>query len=117
MNLLQALLEDQGGQLLGKLAQNFGLDQAQAGAALQQLAPMLAGGVKKNLGQTGKLESLLGALQGGNHTRYVDDPSHLTSDATVTDGNAILGICWAAKTSATKLPLTRRQILESIPES
>lgn len=91
MNLLQTLLDAQGGQLVGKLAQNFGLDQAQASAALQQLVPVLAGGVKRNLGQTGGLEGLLGALQGGNHGRYLEDASHLDNDATVNDGNAILG--------------------------
>lgn len=91
MNLLQTLLDAQGGQLVGKLAQNFGLDQAQASAALQQIVPMLAGGVKRNLGQAGGLEGLLGALRSGNHDRYLDDPSQLNNDATVNDGNAILG--------------------------
>lgn len=33
MDLLQTLLEAQGGQWVGKLARNFGLDQAQASTA------------------------------------------------------------------------------------
>jgi hypothetical protein len=91
MNLLQTLLEAQGGQMVGKLAQNFGLDQSQASAALQHLVPLLAGGVQRNMGQTGGLEALLGALKGGNHSRYLEDTSHIASPTTVTDGNAILG--------------------------
>jgi len=46
--------------------------------------------VKRNMNQTGGLEGLLGALQRGNHSRYVEDPSRLGQADTVTDGNAIL---------------------------
>jgi hypothetical protein len=91
MDLLQTLLQAQGGQLVGQLARNFGLDQAQAGAALQQLVPLLAGGAKRNIGESGGLDGLLGALQTGDHSRYLEDPSHLGRASTVMDGNAILG--------------------------
>ncbi|MGH8596548.1 MAG: DUF937 domain-containing protein, partial [Gammaproteobacteria bacterium] len=91
MNLLQTLLEAQDGQLVGQLARNFGLNQSQAGAALKQLVPLLAGGVQRNIGQAGGLDGLLGALQSGNHNRYVDDVNQLNEAATVADGNAILG--------------------------
>lgn len=91
MNLLQSLLEVNGGQLVGQLARNFGVDEAQAGAALNQIVPALAGGLRNNLGQQGGLESLLGALQRGQHGRYLDDPALLGQPDTVADGNAILG--------------------------
>jgi len=91
MNLLQSLLEANGGQLVGQLARNFGVDEAQAGAALNQIVPALAGGLRNNLGQQGGLESLLGALQRGQHGRYLDDPTLLGQPDTVADGNAILG--------------------------
>ncbi len=91
MDLLQTLLQAQGGQLVGQLAGKFGLNQAQAGAALQQLVPLLAGGVKRNMGQAGGLESLLGALQNSNHGRYLEDPAQVDQAATVADGNSILG--------------------------
>ncbi len=91
MNLLQSLLEANGGQLVGQLARNFGVDETQAGAALNQLIPALAGGMRSNLGQQGGLESLLGALQSGQHGRYLDDPALLGQADTVSDGNAILG--------------------------
>ena len=97
MNLLQTLLEAQGGQLVGKLAQNFGLDQAQAGAALQQLVPMLAGGVQRNANQAGGLDSIINALQGGNHEQYLDNHTRLTQPQAVDDGNAILGHIFGSK--------------------
>ncbi len=97
MNLLQTLLEAQGGQLVGKLAQNFGLDQAQASAALQHLVPMLAGGVQRNANQAGGLDSIINALQSGNHEQYLDDHTQLTQPQAVDDGNAILGHIFGSK--------------------
>jgi len=97
MNLLQTLLEANGGQLVGQLARNFGVDESQAGAALNQLVPALAGGLRNNLGQQGGLESLLGALQNGQHGRYLDDPALLGQAETVNDGNAILGHLFGSK--------------------
>jgi len=77
MNLLQSLLKADNGQLVSQLARNFGLDEAQAGTALKHLVPAVAGGMNNNLGQAGGLEALLGALQNGQHTRYVDRPEVL----------------------------------------
>jgi hypothetical protein len=53
--------------------------------------PALASGLSKNASAPGGLDSLLGALTGGGHTRYVDDPSALQSADAVNDGNNILG--------------------------
>lgn len=97
MNLLQTLLDANGGEFVGQLSRNFGVDEAQAGAALRNLVPALAGGLKNNLGQSGGLEALLGALQSGQHGRYLDDPSQLGQPATVDDGNAILGHLFGSK--------------------
>ena len=89
MDLLKTILESQGGGVK-QLANQFGLDSSQANSALAQLIPALAGGVKKNV-QQGGLESLISALNSGNHSQYLDNPSQLESASTVSDGNAILG--------------------------
>lgn len=91
MDLLHSILTAQGGQSVKQLAQNFGLEPRLANAALAQLVPALAGGLRSNLKQDGGLEALLGALERGNHAQYLDDASRLARPETVQDGNAILG--------------------------
>ena len=87
--LLQTILGAAGGGVLQQVAGQFGLDESQAQSAISALLPALTGGVQRNVQQEGGLESLLGALTGGGHQQYLDDPSTL-SDAT-SDGNSILG--------------------------
>lgn len=77
--------------MVGQLARQFGLNQAQAGSALQQLIPVLGGALKRNMGQAGGMDALLGALQQGNHGRYLEDATQLGNANSVLDGNAILG--------------------------
>ena len=91
MNLLETILQAQNGGAVSQLANQFGLDNRQASSALEQLIPALAGGVKNNVKHQGGLDSLISALNKGNHDRYLDDVSQLGNASTVTDGNAILG--------------------------
>ncbi len=91
MNILNAVLGADDGRAVGTLAQQFGLSNDQAASALGALLPALAGGLQRNVSQPGGLESLLGALAGGGHGRYLDDPSLIGSESSVMDGNAILG--------------------------
>jgi hypothetical protein len=91
MNLLETLLQAQGGGAVRQVADRFGLDESQASSAISALLPALAGGLQNNVSQQGGLESLLGALGGGQHQRYLDDPSTLASEETVAEGNGILG--------------------------
>ena len=90
MSLLKTILEAQGGATVNQLARQFGLDNKQTQSALSQLIPALAGGVKNNVNQGG-LDSLLSALNKGNHQQYLDQPDRLSDQGTVLDGNAILG--------------------------
>jgi hypothetical protein len=90
MNILEAILSAQGGDL-GRMASRFDLDQGQAQTAIEALLPMLAGAVSRNAQQPGGLEGLLGALADGHHQRYLDDPAMLEDERTLQDGNAILG--------------------------
>ncbi|MCB1019117.1 MAG: DUF937 domain-containing protein [Bryobacterales bacterium] len=91
MNLLETILGASSGAPVRGLAQSFGLSENQASSALQALLPALSGGLKNNVASPGGLESLLGALAGGDHSQYLADPSRLGQASTVQDGNAILG--------------------------
>jgi hypothetical protein len=91
MNILEAVLNAQGGNAVAAAGQAVGLSQEQTGSALSALVPALASGLQRNASSPGGLESLLGALTSGGHSRYVEDPSALGNAAAVTDGNAILG--------------------------
>jgi hypothetical protein len=91
MNPLEMILGAAGGGVLNQVAGQFGLNQNQAQSAIGALLPALMGGMQKNVQQEGGLEALLGALGGGNHGQYLDDPATLASQNTTMDGNSILG--------------------------
>jgi len=91
MNLLDMVLNAQNGGMVNQLAKNFGLGSNDAKNAIGQLLPSLSRGIQNNISKPGGLESLLGALQKGNHQQYIDSPDSLNRSNTVTDGNNILG--------------------------
>lgn len=90
MNILDSLLDTQGGAIVKQIGAQFGLNESQVQSAIKYLVPILAGGLIQNMNRGGGLDSLLGALKGGNHGRYVDDSSILSQAQTTQDGNAIL---------------------------
>lgn len=89
--LMETILGAAGGGVLQQVAGKFGLDESQAASAIQALLPALTSGVQRNVAQEGGLESLLGALTGGNHEQYLDNPSAVHDEQTTQDGNSILG--------------------------
>jgi hypothetical protein len=91
MNLLETLLQAQGGDAVRQVAGRFGLDESQASSAISALLPALTGGLQNNVAQQGGLEGLLGALSSGRHDRFIEDPSSLASEETIAEGNGILG--------------------------
>lgn len=91
MNLLDMLSAAQGGNAISNLGQQVGLNQSQANAAVKALLPALSSGLKRNVAQQGGLDALVGALQSGNHSQYLDDAAHLANPQTTSAGNAILG--------------------------
>ncbi len=97
MNVLEAILNAQGGNLTHQLGQQLGLDDQQAASALSALVPALSAGLQRNASSPDGLSALLGALGSGRHTRYVDDPSQLGRTETMADGNAILGHIFGSK--------------------
>ena len=74
-----------------QLGQQFGLSDDMTQQAMAALIPALAAGLKSNASKPGGVEALLGALNKGSHSRYIDEPSLLGSSDTRQDGNSILG--------------------------
>lgn len=103
MNILEAVLNAQGGAAAGQAGQSLGLSPDQTGAALSALVPALAAGLQRNASQPGGLESLLGALASGGHARYVDEPAGLQGHDVVSNGNAILGHILGSKDASRKV--------------
>ncbi len=95
--LLEMLMNSGGGGAIQQVAQRFGLSEEQTSSALNQLAPALMAGLQKSASQQGGMESLLGALSGGNHAQYLDNPELLAGEAASQDGNAILAQIFGSK--------------------
>ena len=89
MDLLKLLLDNT--QSAGELGKAVGLDQQAAQGVIGKLMPALTQGIQNNLQDGAGLESLAGALKSGGHQRYVDDPASLANQASIDDGNGILG--------------------------
>jgi len=95
MGVLDDLLNPQNSRTIRQIAGQTGVGEAEAQAALKHLAPAISRGLQRNIGAEGGLESLLRALQSGNHGRYLDDPGQLGN--AVDDGNNILGHIFGSK--------------------
>lgn len=72
MSLLKMIQQAQGGQGLGELARQFGMDEAQAGGLAEMLAPAIGSAAKKRA-ESGGLEALLGQLKGEAQGGLFDD--------------------------------------------
>jgi hypothetical protein len=91
MDMLQTILNAQGGGTARQLGQQFGLDDSQVSAALSALVPALSAGFQKNMSNQQGLDGLLSALAGGQHQRYLEDGSMLSQPDATAEGNGILG--------------------------
>lgn len=76
---------------IAEIGRQFGLNEEQTRAAFEQLAPVVAAGIRRNNQSDDGLANLLKALQAGSHSQYADDPAALQFDQVADDGNAILG--------------------------
>ena len=84
MNLVRTLIDSQSGAVVGQVAGKFGLPQSQAKGVVEALVSALARGVQRNASSSDGIGALLGALSGGGHQRYVDQPDVLGQASTVT---------------------------------
>ena len=91
MNLMDMVLNSNGGGVIKELSKNFGLGESDTQGVVKSLMPSIARGIKNNASSQGGLESLLGALSKGNHQQFLDNPSVLGKSETTQEGNSILG--------------------------
>lgn len=97
MNLLEMLMSSQNGATVEKAGSTLGLNSQQSQSAIAALLPAISSALKQNTSSPQGLAGLLSALQNGNHSQYLDNPSMLERPETVTDGNAILGHLFGTK--------------------
>lgn len=95
--LVGTLLQAGGGQALEMLGGRFGLGPAQTRAALEALAPMVAGGLKQQAQSRGGLEGLLGSVLNQGHAAYGASVENLARPGTTEAGNAVLGAIFGSK--------------------
>jgi len=91
INLLDMIMSAQGGQTAQTAGAQLGLNQQQSQSAIAALLPAISSALKQNTATPQGLAGLLGALQGGQHEQYLENPQMLGQPQTVNDGNAILG--------------------------
>ncbi|HFC05478.1 MAG TPA: DUF937 domain-containing protein, partial [Rhizobiales bacterium] len=98
MELIDLLQQAQGGNGLGAIGEQFGLDESQTAAAVQELAPVIAAGLRRNMAQSPEnVVALVQALQNGNHEQYLDNPDAIQFGSVAEEGNAILGHVFGSK--------------------
>jgi hypothetical protein len=89
MQKILDLIDKAGG--VTSLAKKFGISEDQVKSAASSVLPKLGDQLKSKLGSIDALSGLVGALGGGDHKKYVDEPDKATDDDAVQDGNRILG--------------------------
>jgi len=97
MNLMDMIMSAAGGQAPQQMGQQFGLDAQQSQSAIAALLPAISSGLKQNASSPQGLAGLLGALDKGAHSQYLDKPEQLGAPAAVNEGNAILGHLFGSK--------------------
>ena len=89
MNIVETILNSQGGQTAQNLAKQFGLNPQQVTSAIQTAVPQLVNGIKTQVQQNG-VQGLLGALSSGQHTQYLQNAASAFSSTGLADGQKIL---------------------------
>lgn len=97
MNLLDMIMKAQGGGAAKQAGAGLGLNPQQSQSAIAALLPAISTALKQNTGNPQGLAGLLGALEKGNHSQYLDNPQALGQASATQDGNAILGHLFGSK--------------------
>ena len=97
MELLEMIAGAHGGRGLESIGSQFGLDQRQTQAALEQLAPAVAAGLRRNVHDPRGMLALVNALEHGSHDQYLDEPDMIQFGSVADDGNRILDHVFGSK--------------------
>lgn len=97
MNMMEMILGAAGGQAPQQIGQQFGLDASQSQSAIAALLPAISSGMKRNASTPQGLAGLLGAVQNGHHSQYLDNPAQLANEAAINEGNGVLGHLFGSK--------------------
>jgi hypothetical protein len=98
MNLIQEILNAQGGNVVKQLGDQFGMDKSQVEKALTNLIPAIAGGVKQTAKSPSSIDALLRKLQQDQDLKNaIERPEVLAKSSSQSAGNEILGEIFGSK--------------------
>jgi hypothetical protein len=97
INLLEMIMQAQGGKAAKNVGSEYGLNAKQSQNAIAALLPAISSALKQNTQSPQGLAELLGALQGGKHSQYIDQADIYKRPETRNEGNAILGHLFGSK--------------------
>ena len=86
MNIVDTILNSQGGQTVEKLASQFGLNTEQARETVQNLVPTLINAAKSAVAQPGGVQKLQEILKNGGHQEYLQNLSQAFSAEGIAKG-------------------------------
>ncbi len=101
MSLLDLLNQD-GGDGLGRLARQFGLDGEQAEKLAGVLAPAVGGAAKRRAAE-GDMDRVLSPMKGERQAGWFEKPEEAASPAAQADGAAFLGTLFGRDDAASEL--------------
>ncbi|MDX8512197.1 DUF937 domain-containing protein [Mesorhizobium captivum] len=96
-SLFDIFAQAQNGSGMHALAQQFGLSQQQAQAAVQALLPAFSQGLQRNTADPYGMGAFMTAMASGQHAKYFEDATRAFSPQGVDEGNGILGHLFGSK--------------------
>jgi hypothetical protein len=102
VNILEILTAGQGGQVVGNLAQSFGLDRQQAAGVLAAVIPELTRNMERQSFNRGGIADLVAALGKANYSKVLAPDAPLTSPGVEAAGIEVLDtVLWSKDRSRT----------------